>query len=94
MESRTVNMLLIVLAYIVQVLLMLAYPYYKYRQNYKDRTIGGLLKFTYDTKTEAYLVTTFFPFLGPMAFLFIMTLYYIAIGVQIFYNKYIKNIRI
>lgn len=88
---------LIVLAYIVQVLLMLAYPYYKYRQNHKehkDRTIGKFVKFTDCIMGNGYMLVALFPIIGLAAFILILIIGYIVVGLQSFYDEYIKDIRI
>lgn len=88
---------LIVLAYIVQVLLMLAYPYYRYRQNHKehrDRTIGKFVKFTNCIMGNGYMLVALFPIIGLAAFILTLIIGCIVVGLQSFYDKYIKDIRI
>ena len=85
---------LIVLAYIVQVLLMLAYPYYKYRQNYKehkDRTIGKFVKFTNCTIGDGYMLVALFPIIGLAAFILTLIIGCIVVGLQSFYDKVHKR---
>ena len=88
---------MVVLAYIMQVLLSLAYPYYKYRQSYKShqqRTIGGFVKFTSATMGGMYLFLAFLPFFGLALILYILILGLIIVGIGAFYNKFIKDIKI
>lgn len=88
---------LIVLAYIMQVLLMLAYPYYKYRQNHKehkDRTIGKFVKFTNCIMGNGYMLVVLFPIIGFAAFILTLIIGCIVVELQLFYDKYIKDIKI
>lgn len=90
------GILLIVLAYIMQVLLVLAYPYYEYKQNHKrheDRTIGGLVNFTKCIFAKDYLLLLT-PFIGLSVFILGGIIGLIIIGWNTLYNKYIKNIKI
>lgn len=87
---------LIVLAYIVQVLLMLAYPYYRYRKSYREhsrRTIGGLMNFTNATMGDGYMLIVLFPIAGIASFIIVTILLFIGAALRFFYN-YIKDIKI
>lgn len=95
--STLATIALIVLAYIVQVLLILAYPYYKYRQNHKehkDRTIGKFVKFTNCIMGDGYMLVALFPIIGLAAFILTLIIGCIVVGLQSFYDKYIKDIKI
>lgn len=88
---------LIILEYIVQVLLMLAYPYYRYRQNHKehkDRTIGKFVKFTNCIMGNGYMLVVLFPIIGLIAFILTLIIVCIVVGLQSFYDRHIKDIKI
>ncbi len=90
------TIMIVVLAYIVQVLLLSAYPYYRYRQSYKshqERTIGGFIKFINYSIGEGYAFSVFFPFVGFASFILIALIALIATGIETFYN-FIKDIKI
>lgn len=88
---------LVVLAYIMQVLLTLTYPYYKYRQNHrehKNRTIGGFTEFINATMGEMYLFLALLPFGGFVLIVLVLVVGLTLVGLEAFYNKFIKNIKI
>lgn len=90
-------MTLLVLAYIMQVLIMLVWPYYEYRKscnNSKGRTIGGLMDFTEDIFGYTYRNLTFLPFIGLLIAIFILIIRLIFIGLEYLYDKFIKGIKI
>lgn len=87
---------IVVLAYIVQVLLLLSYPYYKYRQsckNNQERTIGGLIEFINCSLGEEYVFSVFFPIVGFASFILMALMSLIVVGIETFY-KFIKDIKI
>lgn len=95
--SNLVITILVVLVYIIQVLLMLSYPYYEYRQNYKrhkDRTIGGFVKFTSSLMGDGFMIIVLFPIIGLIAFILMCILGLIITVYKTFYDKYIKDIKI
>lgn len=88
---------LAVLVYIVQVLLMLSFPYYKYRENYKshkDRTIGGFVKFTNCLLGDGFMILVLSPFIGLVALIITLIIGLTVEGFKAVYNKYIKDIKI
>lgn len=96
MSTATI-IVLVVLAYIMQVLLMLAYPYYKYRQNYKShqqRTIGHFTNFTNHIMGDGYMLLVFFPLIGLLALVVSILIGLIIEGLKLVYNKFIKDIKI
>lgn len=95
--STAVIIVLAVLVYIVQVLLMLAYPYYDYRQSYKEhknRTVGGFVKHTNCVMGEGYIFLAFCPFIGLVAMILTLIIGLIVVSFTEIYNKYIKDIKI
>ena len=89
--------MIVVLAYIVQVLLLLSYPYYKYRQSYKDhsqRTVGGFVDFTNGIMGDGYIFLVFFPIFGFLAFTLVLLIGLIVVGFKAFYTKFIKDLNI
>lgn len=87
---------LLVLAYILQVLIMISPLYYTYRRDFKEgRTIEGLTEYIGSKKiSSAYIFCIFCPFFGMFMALIIYMLAIIIASIGALYNKYIKNIRI
>lgn len=95
--STVTIIVLVILVYILQVLLMLSYPYCKYRKNHKkhqDRTIGKFVKFTNCIMGDGYMIVVLFPLVGLAAFILTLIVGFIVVGLQVIYDKYIKNIKI
>ena len=95
--SATAIIVLAVLVYIIQVLLILAFPYYNYRQNYKEhknRTIDGFVRHTNCTMGDGYMFLAFFPYIGLVAMVLTLIIGLMVVGFQEVYNRYIKDIKI
>lgn len=88
---------IVVLAYLVQVLLLLAYPYHRYRKDYRShqqRTIGGFVDFTHHIMGNGYMFIVFFPIFGILLFVVALLIGLIIEGTRFIYTKFIKDIKI
>ena len=88
--------LILVSIYILQILIVGAYPYYKYRKEYPEyRTVGEFISYMDKTKFyDAFKFAMFFPFLGPIIIIILSIILGIVASIIWIYEKFIKNIKI
>ena len=88
--------LILIAIYIVQILVVLAYPYYLYRKDKigKERTIGDFMDYMKDSDIEGYIPVAFLPYIGVAAAIFTAIVLSIAAFFVWIYRNFIKNIKI
>ena len=87
--------LIFIAIYIAQILVVLAYPYYRYRRDVKEeRTIGDFMSYMKEEAMEPLKFCAFFPYLGIIVLIAISILAVLIISIEWIYRNFIKNIKI
>lgn len=82
---------LVILAYIVQVLLILWCPYYLYRKRSQVRTIKGFTQYTRHEFGDYYLPFAFIPLVGFLGFMVSVMIASFVIVTKWIYITFIKK---
>ena len=87
--------LIFIAIYIVQVFVLLAYPYYVYRRDCKEeRTIGGFINYMNSHDMSHYMFCAFFPYIGIAIVVIVIISLTIMSSFIWIYRNFIKNIKI
>ena len=82
----------------MQVLILLFLPYCDYKQyckeEHKDGTIGEFVEYVDSQIGVGFVYTTLIPFIGFILVVGVAIIACILMGLDVIYNKYIKNIKI
>ena len=88
--------LILIAIYIIQILVVLAYPYYLYRKDRigKERTIGDFMDYMKGHDMGGYIPCAFFHYIGVMIVIIMAIILAIGAFFVWIYRNFIKNIRI
>lgn len=87
--------LILLAIYVAQILIVLAYPYYKYRKDcLTKRTIGGFMNFMERHNIGGLKLCAFFPFMGLVSLVIVCIICFIGSFFTWVYENLIKNIKI